>query len=209
MKTIDGRLWATREDLITHSGYSRATLAKLWSAREDNNHPMARAIDGVMHWDLELWAQWFERHQADRKKSDAEARVDRTGDPDEELAPAAQARLLGIDPSRITQYGKNPPPGWPAPVRVEELPTRVREYRTRRQLWGFVDANAAFGTAGGRPSGPAAEKGPDPRIQLAVEALTADPDRRPGEVAADLARRHGQSIDTWKRVVTEARRGSR
>lgn len=137
--------------------------------------------------------------------------VDRKGDPDEELA---QARVLGVDPSRITQYCKNPPPGWPGPVRVEQLPTRTREYRTRRQLWDFADSNPAFGTAGGRPAGPdpkvraAKEKTPDPRIQMATKALAAQPGRKAGEVAAELAREHGQSIDTWKRIVTEARRQS-
>ncbi|MFD9453442.1 hypothetical protein ACFWBC_10170 [Streptomyces sp. NPDC059985] len=206
MKTIDGRRWATRPDLVAHSGYSRDTLAKLWAAREANDHPAARTVDRVMHWDLEVWTQWFEQHrQAEGAKPQAEPAVDRTGDPNEELAPAAQARLLGVDPSRITQYDKKPPPGWPE-GRVEQLPTRTRRWRTRRQLWDFVDANPSFGTAGGRPAGPAAEKKPDPRIQLAAQALAAHPERKPGEVAADLAREHGQSIDTWKRIVTEARR---
>ncbi|WP_330335795.1 hypothetical protein OHS33_39370 (plasmid) [Streptomyces sp. NBC_00536] len=211
MKSIGGRQWATREDLIAHSGFSRATLANLWAARETNGHPAPLTVDGVvqwgvMHWDLAVWTDWFEQHRRqERAAPDVESRVDRTGDPDEELAPAAQARLLGVDPSRITQYDKKPPPGWPA-GRVEELPTRVRRWRTRRQLWDFVDANPSFGTTGGRPAGPATAKKPDPRVQYAVAALAADPGKKAGELAAELAREHGQSITTWKSIVTEARK---
>lgn len=214
MKTIDGRQWANREDLIEHSGYSRDTLRKEWSNREANGHPPARTIDGVMHWDLEVWDHWFEKHR--QQQSRDVSGVDRSGDPDEELPPVMQARVLGVDPSRITQYAKNPPPGWPDPIRTEQLKTRTREYRTRRQLWAFVDDPAGgFGTAGGRPSGPDPKvrarraKTPDPRIQQAIEALAAQPDQKAGEVAADLAEQHGGSIHTWKRIVTQARQQSR
>jgi hypothetical protein len=210
VKTANGRQWVNREDLIEHSGYSRDTLSKLWRDRKTNGHPLAREIDGVMHWDLEVWTAWFTEHcQRPRDLS----KVDRTGNPDEPLPPAGQARVLGVDPSRITQYTKNPPPEWPAPVRVEPLATRTREYRTRRQLWAWVDNPVSgFGTTGGRPPGPdpkvraAKEKTVDPRVRLAAEALAAAPGRKAGEVAADLAARHGQSVDTWKRIVTQARK---
>ncbi|MGW1365069.1 hypothetical protein ACWCQP_47790 [Streptomyces chartreusis] len=210
MKSVDGRQWANREDLIEHSGYSRDTLRKLWSARKANGHPADREFDGVMHWDVQVWDAWFVRY---RQRPRDLSRVDRSGDPDEQLAPAGQARVLGVDPSRITQYGKNPPPEWPDPVRVEELPTRTREYRTRAQLWAWVDNPiSGFGTTGGRPSGPdpkiraANEKAPDMRVRLAAEALAAEPGRKAGEVAEALAARHGQSVDTWKRLVTRARK---
>ncbi|NGO40608.1 hypothetical protein [Streptomyces ureilyticus] len=206
MKTANGRQWANREDLIEHSGHSRDTLRKLWRDRKSNGHPLTREIDGVMHWDLEQWTAWFTEHcQRPRDLSG----VDRSGDPDEQLAPAQQARVLGVDPSRITQYAKNPPPGWPDPVRTEPLKTRTREYRTRRQLWEFADNPVSgFGTKGGRPPGPdpkARAKKPDPRVRLAAEALATQPGRKAGEVAAELAREHGQSVDTWKRIVTQAR----
>ncbi|MFE1075133.1 hypothetical protein ACFW5W_28440 [Streptomyces sp. NPDC058783] len=208
MKTVDGRQWANREDLIEHSGYSAMTLKSLWRDRRDNGHPEPRDIDGVMHWDLESWNQWFAEH---RERPRDLSGVDRSGDPDEQLPPAKQARVLGVDPSRITQYAKNPPPGWPAPVRVEELSTRKREYRTRAQLWEWVDNPASgFGTRGGRPSGPdpkaRAAKESDPRVRLAAEALAEMPDRKAGEVAAVLAERHGQSVSTWKPIITQARR---
>ncbi|WP_051795459.1 hypothetical protein [Streptomyces sp. NRRL S-87] len=202
MKTVEGRQWANREDLIKHSGYSRTTIADLWRDRETNGHPPARTIDRVMHWDLEQWTTWFEQS---RQAPAVESKVDRSGDPDELLAPAAQARVLGVDTSRITQYGKKPPAGWPDPAYIEQLPTRTREYRTRRQLWEFADKNPAFGTVGGRPSGPT-EKAPDPRVRQAALALQATPKAKPGEVAALLAERHGGSVSTWKRIVTEARR---
>ncbi|MFD8269186.1 hypothetical protein [Streptomyces althioticus] len=209
MKTADdGRQWANREDLIEHSGYGGTTLKRLWRDRRANGHPDAREIDGVMHWDLEEWDEWFAQH---RERPRDLSRVDRSGDPDEQLPPAGQARVLGVDPARITQYTKNPPPRWPDPVRVEELATRIREYRTRAQLWAFADDPASgFGTKGGRPPGPdpkkRAARASDPRVRLAAEALAAMPDRKAGEVAAALAERHGQSVDTWKRVITQARK---
>ncbi|MFZ3476067.1 hypothetical protein ACODT4_44560 [Streptomyces sp. 2.9] len=202
MQSIEGRPWATREDLIQVSGYSRTTIADLWRDRETNGHPQPRTIDRVMHWDVEEWTAWFEEQR--QQASTTESKVDRSGSPDEELTPAEQARVLGIDPSRITQYDKQPPPGWP-PGRVQQLPTRVRRWRTRRELWEFADRNPGFGTAGGRPSGPTA-KAADPRVRQAALALRAEPDAKPGEVAAALAARHGASVHTWKRIVTEARK---
>ncbi|WP_433407019.1 hypothetical protein [Streptomyces sp. CA-146814] len=205
MRSIEGRQWANREDLIEHSGYSRATLGALWRDRETNGHPPARTIDGVMHWDLEEWTGWFATH-CERPRD--LAKVDRKGDPDEMLPPAGQARVLGVDPSRITQYGKKPPPGWPDPIHTEQLAKRTREYRTRAQLWEFADNPASgFGTKGGRPTGPTAKgAATDPRVQQAAEALAARPDLKAGEVAAMLAERHGRSVETWKRIVTQARR---
>ncbi|MEU6946593.1 hypothetical protein ABZ957_15395 [Streptomyces sp. NPDC046316] len=209
MQTIDGRQWANREDLIESSGYSRTTIADLWRDRETNGHPQPRVIDRVMHWDLEEWTAWFEQQRqqatAPASRPAPASRVDRSGDPDELLPPAAQARVLGVDPSRITQYGKKPPAGWPEPAHVEQLNTRTREYRTRRQLWDFADSNPGFGTAGGRPSG-ATAKAPDPRVRQAALALKAAPEAKPGEVAAALAERHGGSVHTWKRIVTQARK---
>ncbi len=207
MKTIEGRTWASREDLIAHSGRSRDTLSKLWRDRRTNGHPEARAIDGVMHWDVQVWDEWFAGHcERPRDLSG----VDRSGDPDEPLPPAGQARVLGVDPARITQYGKKPPPEWPAPVRTEQLTTRTREYRTRAQLWAWVDNPVSgFGTKGGRPTGPGVKTGEAKaatRLRLATEALAAMPDRKAGEVAAVLVERHGQSVDTWKRVITQARK---
>ncbi|MEV4438109.1 hypothetical protein AB0K09_03675 [Streptomyces sp. NPDC049577] len=213
MKTIDGRQWATREDLIERSGYGGTTLKSLWRDRRANGHPEAREIDGVMHWDVELWDAWFAEQ---RKRPRDLSGVDRSGDPDEELPPAGQARVLGVDPARITQYAKNPPPEWPDPVRVEKLKTRDREYRTRAQLWAWVDdPMSGFGTKGGRPSGPdvkaraRAVKVLDARVRLAAEALATMPDMEAGKVAALLAERHGQSVSTWKQIVTQARKQAR
>jgi hypothetical protein len=207
VRTIEGRQWASREDLIEHSGYSRDTLWKLWHARGTNGHPEPRDIDGVMHWDVQVWDDWFTEHC---KRHRDLSGVDRSGDPDEPLPPAGQARVLGVDPARITQYTKNPPPEWPEPVHTEQLATRIREYRTRAQLWTWVDDPVSgFGTKGGRPAGPGTKTAAAKtaaRIRLAAEALAAMPGRTVAEVAAVLAEQHGQSVDTWKRAITQARK---
>ncbi|MFD5589773.1 hypothetical protein ACFWII_39050 [Streptomyces sp. NPDC127063] len=197
MQTIDGRLYATRAELSERAGYKGdATLRALWADREDNGHPPARRIGRVLYWDVEEWERWFTAYQRQRNG------VDYSGSPDEELPPADQAKVLGIDVSAISHYRDNPPPGWPAPVRTEELESgRVREYRTRRQLWEYADSRPRAGTAGRTPA-----KGPDPRVALAIEALAAEPGRKAGETAAALAERHGGGLSTWKRIVTEARR---
>jgi hypothetical protein len=215
MKTIDGRQWARREDLIERSGYSRATLENLWRNREVNDHPPARKIGRVMYWDLEEWTRWFERHlqrqrhewmQRDNEQQRKSThKVDRSGDPYEELPPAEQARVLGVDPRQITRYAKHPPPGWPPPVRVEELPTRRREYRTRQQLWQFADSSPRFGYTGPGPARKA--RTTDLRLRRAIKALEdLRPGREPVDLAAKLAAHHGGSISTWGNVITQARK---
>ncbi|MFF3256477.1 hypothetical protein ACFYWP_37100 [Actinacidiphila glaucinigra] len=211
MQTIDGRKYASRIDLVEHTGYSRDPLVRLWRDREENGHPEPRKINGVMHWDLEEWDRWFADHNRRRRdarqgRGRAEPRpLDRSGDPDEELPPAGQARVLGIDVSAISHYRRTPPPGWPEPVREEELPSgRTREFRTRRQLWEYHDKLTRAGVAGRPPAG--GPEGPDPRVQEAIQALSAQPGRAAGQIAAELAERHGQSVAHWKTIVTEARK---
>ncbi|MGW4359636.1 hypothetical protein ACWEKU_12915 [Streptomyces californicus] len=214
MQSLSGRQFADRTDLIAHSGYGESSLRAWWAGREENGHPPARTIDGVMHWDLAVWSEWFA--EVTRQGPRNLGRIDRSGHPDEELPPVKQARVLGVDTSRITAYRKNPPPGWPEPVRVEKLPTRDREYRTRRQLWEFADGDGSrVGTAGGRPTGPdpkvqaAKQNHPDPRVVAARDELTARPEWKAGELAHTLASRHGGSIPVWRRAVTAARKQAR
>ncbi|OEJ20830.1 hypothetical protein AR457_41920 (plasmid) [Streptomyces agglomeratus] len=196
MKIIDGRQYASRTELSERAGYKGdATLRSLWAERETNGHPPARRIDRALYWDVEEWERWFSEYQRQRSG------VDYSGNPDEELPPAGQAKVLGIDVSAISHYRENPPKGWPAPVRTEELESRVREFRTRRQLWAYADSAPRAGTGGRKPA-----QGADPRIALAAEALAAEPGRKAGEAAAALAEQHGGGLSTWKRIVTEARR---
>lgn len=214
MQTIDGRAFASRKDLIEHSGYSLPSLAALWKNRETNGHPPARTIDGVMHWDLEEWDAWLAEHR--RARNDAARPVKRSAGPDatpeeqqawldEELAPPDQTKYLGLERNTVARYRQHPPPGWPAPVRVETLPSgRVREYRTRRQLLAYHDQANRIGVSG-RP----AAQGPDPRVQIATEALVAQPEKTAGELAAELSAAHGQSVHTWKAVIATARKQQR
>ncbi|QDN84381.1 hypothetical protein [Streptomyces sp. RLB3-6] len=202
METIDGRQYATRAELSARAGYKGdATLRALWADREGNGHPPARRIDRVLYWDLEVWERWFTEYQRQRNGIG----IDYSGNPDEELPPVDQAKVLGMDLSVITNYSKNPPPGWPEPVRREELESgRFREYRTRRQLWAYVASRPLRPRAGIGGRKPA--EGPDPRVALAIKALAAEPGRKAGETAAALAEQHGGGLSTWKRAVTEARR---
>ncbi|MEW2265953.1 hypothetical protein ACGF5T_33570 [Streptomyces sp. NPDC047853] len=197
MKTIDGRQYATRAELSARAGYKGdATLRALWAERESNGHPPALRIDRALYWDVEVWERW---HTEYRRQGNG---VDYSGSPDEELPPADQARVLGVSVSAISHYRDNPPPGWPAPVREEELESgRMREYRTRRQLWAYADAGPRAGAAGRTPA-----KGPNPRVALAVELLAATPGMKAGEAAKALAEQHGGHWTTWRTAVTEARR---
>ncbi|WP_344458439.1 hypothetical protein, partial [Actinomadura kijaniata] len=62
-----------------------------------------------------------------------------------------------------------------------------------------------LGPPGARRPG-ATAKAPDPRFRQAVLALRADSGAKAADVAAALADRHGGSVHTWKRIVTEARK---
>ncbi|MBV6700295.1 hypothetical protein KV557_24850 [Kitasatospora aureofaciens] len=203
MKTINGRTYVDRGELIERSGYSRATLANLWRDRDANGHPPALTIDRIMHWDVEVWLDWEAARR--RTRNEQERKVDRSGDPAEELPGPEQARVLGLEPDAIRQYRRNPPKGWPEPVREEEIaPGQFREWRTRQQLWDYADGRSRAGVAGRR-----AAAGPNPHVQRAVEALEAADGRSVGQVAAELAAETGESVHTWKRRLTEARKQMR
>ncbi|GAB2718125.1 hypothetical protein [Kitasatospora kifunensis] len=213
MKTDNGRRLANREELVEHSGYSLPFINQLWRDRATNGHPEARVVDGVMHWDIEQWDKWFEGYRKEHQSERDLSRVNRDGDPSELLPPAKQARVLGVDPARITQYEQNPPPHWPAPAETVELPTRTRNLRTRQQLWDWVDnPKSGFGTTGGHATWRKGTvlakktKAPDPRIALAAAALAELPEKKPGEVAVILSERHGQAVNTWKSIITKARK---
>ncbi|MFF4249023.1 hypothetical protein ACFYY2_31815 [Streptomyces sp. NPDC001822] len=80
MQTVDGRPFATREDIMATSGYSRRSLATLWQERDSNGHPRPGRWAGPLHWDLELWSRWFTEN---RQQPRAPKEIDRSGHPDE------------------------------------------------------------------------------------------------------------------------------
>lgn len=51
----DGRTLYSRADLQEAYQLSESTLQNLWTDRENNGHPDAEIIDGVMHWDDAEW----------------------------------------------------------------------------------------------------------------------------------------------------------
>ncbi|MFJ8677302.1 hypothetical protein [Streptomyces sp. NPDC093589] len=173
-----------------------ATVRYYWSQTRHLLPKPDVMMGGKPGWFPGTVKAWKANRPGQGSRSDLQGTVrtgDRSGDPDEELSPADQARLLGMHPTVITTYRKQPPRGWPGPVRTEELPRgRVREYRTRRQLLEYLDSRARLA--------------PDRRVEEAVRTLTARPEAAAGKLAAELAVQHGGSVDVWKRAVAKARR---
>ncbi|MCU4750216.1 hypothetical protein [Streptomyces sp. G-5] len=174
MKTIDGRRYASRNDLISHSNYSRAQLANLWRDRDTNGHPPAVILDRVMHWDLEAWDTWLARYQHERGVGNRRGAVGRRADPQRahrlELAAAARAAhpetpLRDIAHQLAAEHGGSP------------------------HTWNGLLTEA-------RPA-------KDPRPELAAEALAAHPQWRVGAVAEMLAAEHGQSVKTWQNILSD------
>ncbi|MFK8850105.1 hypothetical protein [Streptomyces sp. Ac-502] len=62
----DGRTLFSRADLQEGYHLSESTLQNLWTDRENNDHPDAEIIDGVMHWDDAEWAPWYRKLQRQR-----------------------------------------------------------------------------------------------------------------------------------------------
>ncbi|MFX4293614.1 hypothetical protein [Streptomyces bohaiensis] len=141
----------TRAELTELGRGSDSALYLLWRDRAQNGHPEPVVTTEPYRWDLGEWDSW---HRALLIEQAREG-VDLTGDPQELLKPAQQARLLGITTSTLSHYSKRPPRFWPAPAATEELPSgRVRELRTRQQLWDWVDLRAVnpdVGVRGPKP----------------------------------------------------------
>jgi hypothetical protein len=214
VKTIDGRRYAHRGDLAERSGLSEPMLSELWKQRATNGHPPAVTVDGRMHWDLDGpagWDAWFQ----DRcnQLRDSRTPIDRSGNPDEELTPAQQERLLGLKPGAVRAYRLRPPAGWPEPARVVKLPNGYRqEIRTRRQLWDYLESperrgRSRVGVAGRKPEPdrpPRRRYEADPRLAEAQAARRQNPATSLNALARALHREHGHSVSTWRRLLEAA-----
>lgn len=135
-----GRTLYSRADLRRVHGISEPTLQNLWTDRENNGHPpVADTIDGVMHWDGDVWATWHHELQRQRAAASTTNPPKLDGDPEEMVGPAEAAKVCGFaDSTTVSHYVKNPPDGWPEPDDWDELPTRRRPKWKRWRLWQYL-----------------------------------------------------------------------
>ncbi|WP_447035511.1 hypothetical protein [Streptomyces sp. DSM 118878] len=101
----------SRADLRKVHGISEPTLQNLWTDRENNGHPpVAEIIDGVMHWDGDVWAKWHHELQRQRATANTTNPPKLDGDPEEMVGPAEAAKVCGFaDSTTVSHYVKNPP----------------------------------------------------------------------------------------------------
>ncbi|MGA4842166.1 hypothetical protein [Streptomyces sp. G45] len=188
MHRANGRTYYSRADLQKVHGLSQSTLQNLWTDRENNGHPDAEVIDGVMHWDGTVWVVWYKELQRQRATAVTTNAPNLTGDPDEEVGPAEAARVCGFaDSATISHYVKNPPEGWPDPDTYDLLPSGRRRPKGRRGL--------AYPYQG------------DERLTLARKALAANPGATNAELIPQLQEQTEKTYSrpTWNLILKSAR----
>ncbi|MEW1721637.1 hypothetical protein [Streptomyces sp. NPDC093109] len=214
MQRDNGRTLYSRADLRKVHHLSEPTLQNLWTDRENNAHPpVAETIDGVMHWDGDVWAKWHHELQRERAAAATTHAPNLTGDPDEEVGPAEAARVCGFaDSATVSHYIKSPPEGWPEPDSYDQLPSgRQRPKWKRWKLWKYVAERKGRGHAGGRPKGrPRGQTYPyqgDERLTLARQALAANPGAKNSELIPQLQQTTEKTYSrpTWNLILNSAR----
>lgn len=208
----DGRTLYSRADLQKEHGLSESTLQNLWTKRQENGHPDAEAINGVMHWDGAVWTPWYHEHQRECAARATKNLPVLTGDPEDEVGPAEAARICGYaDTTTISHNVKQPPENWPAPVSFDLLPSgRQRPKWKRWELWKYVAERKGRGHAGGRPKGRRGLAYPyqgDARLTLARQVLKENPGAANTELIPLLEKRAEKpsSRPTWIRILSSAR----
>ncbi|GAA2875103.1 hypothetical protein [Streptomyces mexicanus] len=212
MHRDNGRTLYSRTDLQKVHGISQSTLQNLWTDRANNGHPDAEVIDGVMHWDGIVWAQWFHEHQRQRAAAVTKNAPNLFGDPEEEVGPAEAARVCGFaDTSTISHYLRTPPEGWPEPDSYDLLPSGRRRPKWKRwKLWQYVAERKGRGHAGGRPKGRRGLAYPyqgDERLTLARQAIAANPGATNAELIPQLQAQTEKTYSrpTWNLILKSAR----
>ncbi len=124
--------------------------------------------------------------------------------PEDLLNDEEASALLGVTPGTVRAYASQ---GYlPAGTSVYSL-----RLWTRRSIQERRDAPSRQGQGGGRPIGASGPRKAhpyegDPRLNLAVDALSAAPYLPRTRLAADLADQHGGSTRTWERLLAQATR---
>lgn len=206
-----GRTFYSRAGLRKVHGISEPTLQNLWSDRENNGHPPAKTVDGVMHWDGDEWAKWHHELQRQRAAANTTNPPKLDGDPEEMVGPAEAAKVCGFaDSATISHYVKNPPEGWPAPDDWDKLPTRDRPKWKRWRLWQYLADRKGRGHAGGRTAGRKGLAYPyegDERLTLARQAIAANPGAKNAELIPQLQSQTEKTYSrpTWNLILKSAR----
>ncbi|MFE7194477.1 hypothetical protein [Kitasatospora sp. NPDC057541] len=207
--------------LAAETGVSRATLGRLWADRDNNGHPPAVKVEGVMHWCLPQWQQWHTAlAEATVREVHTEAGgIHRDGDPDELVPLRELGRILGHkDGTTVAGWRKSPPAGAIGDLLRGEPDGEVLyrgqlqpAYR-RSRLWEAAAAAPTRGRGGG-PRGAGRKRTKsypwqgDPRLALARQLLADHPGSTITDLAARAHREGGQDTaeDTWRQILTAAR----
>jgi hypothetical protein len=205
MKIVKGRRYETRDELADRHRVTPRTLSTLWADRENNDHPPARRINRVLHWDAEDYDRWLLQHWTPRPRRTPPPPI-----PEGLAGPAEFARICGQgDTSVISRWVSNPPDGFPPPDHWHPLPSgRERPYwrPERMRDWASTYRQAARATAG-RKAKAHAYAG-DLRLDRARALLKSQPDITTADAVKQLqATDETQtSARTWTELVRTARR---
>ncbi|MFF1560934.1 hypothetical protein [Streptomyces sp. NPDC058279] len=186
----------TRAELSATHGIPERTLARWYSKRDTNGHPLAHRNGRTLEWDAAEWERWHHRvhHQ------------------DPNLVNVSEfAKILGHkDHTWVSKAANVPPPGFPEPVEWDDPVNRRRPKWRRTDAQAFAD-NRVERTApagAGRPAGSRAgtRYANDERLTAAVKSLTDHPHDRPARHIERLHRLHpGTSPSAWTQILKAAR----
>lgn len=135
----------SRTQLAARHGLAKGTIDQLWGRREENGHPEpVRTVNQTIYWNPAEWDAWYAGYKKRAQRTQLD--VDRSGNPNDLITLSEAARVLGVEPTSITNYPKRPPRRWPQPVEEEPLPSgRLRRWYRRADIWHYADTRSAAG----------------------------------------------------------------
>jgi hypothetical protein len=156
--TADRRRLITPAQIMERTGAGRSTIAYWYANRATNGHPEAIRSGRNVYYDADAWWRWYNQYK--QALSASLTTVDRSGDPGELVNAAQAAQVMGYrhrDAVRSLYRSGH----FPEPDLVDDLPSgRKRRLWRRDTIWAHADARTYRGSAGGRPAGSHAGKGP-------------------------------------------------
>ncbi|MFJ9968991.1 hypothetical protein [Streptomyces avermitilis] len=135
----------SRAQLASRHGLAQGTIAQLWGRRQQNGHPKpVKTVNQTMYWNPAEWDAWYAGYKKLAQRTQLD--VNRSGNPDDLITLSEAARVLGVEPTSITNYPTRPPRGWPQPVQEEQLPSgRLRRWYRRADIWHYADTRTMAG----------------------------------------------------------------